>query len=315
MRGALDINGDASEKAALFAYLNASYESGFNNPIDEAVRQCRTIDISGYAKLAEIPYDFHRKRLSILASHAHGNLLISKGALNSILAICSTAENPGGESVPLDSVRENIHRQYAAFSRQGIRTLGLAYKAMPGYSGLSHADEADLCFLGYLLFFDPPKQDCRENRASPARIGCQLEDHLRATNRLVASTLSEQLGLNPDAILTGGEISQLNSKSLMHQAASVEVFAEVEPNQKEQIILALKKAGFVVGYMGDGINDVSALHAADVGISVGQRSRCRQGNRADRAHGKRPSGVAGGHPGREDNLRKHPEIRVHGYQF
>lgn len=267
LHDAFDLSGNASEKVALYAYLNSVHETGFSNPIDEAIRQYQQFDVKDYEKLAEIPYDFYRKRLSLLISKQGENILVTKGALTNILAACSEAENADGTLTPIESVSDQIQQRYEDFSRQGFRTLGLAYKPMDNQTRIGKADEAGMRFLGFLLFFDPPKADCAETINQLRELGVTLKI-ITGDNRLVAATVSKQLGLAEHEILTGPEIQQMSGPALMNKVADVDLFAEVEPNQKERIIIALKKAGFVVGYMGDGINDVSALHAADVGISV-----------------------------------------------
>ncbi|MGZ5068823.1 MAG: magnesium-translocating P-type ATPase [Methylobacter sp.] len=267
MHGALDVSGNANEKVAFYAYLNSVYETGFANPIDAAIRQYRQFDLSGLEKLDEIPYDFHRKRLSLLVSGQKDNLLITKGALTSVLETCSEIENADGSLQPVAAASEQIQQHYQMFSEQGFRTLGLAYKPFNGQSRIAKTDESGMRFLGFLLFFDPPKKDCAETINQLRDLGVTLKI-ITGDNRLVAATISKQLGLQEHEILTGPEIEKMSGNALINKVADVDLFAEVEPNQKERIIIALKKAGFVVGYMGDGINDVSALHAADVGISV-----------------------------------------------
>jgi len=267
LQGALDVDGKTSDKVLRYAYLNAFYETGFNNPIDEAIRDFRAFDVKECRKLAEIPYDFYRKRLSMLISDSGANILITKGALTNILTACSHVENSDGTLTAIDEVRERIQQSYEAFSTQGLRTLGVAYKPLAEENELVKDDETDMRFLGFITLFDPPKANCAETIEQLKQLGVTLKI-ITGDNRLVAETVSRQLGLSGAKILTGPEIAQMSGNALMNQVAEVNVFAEVEPNQKERIIIALKKAGFVVGYMGDGINDVSALHAADVGISV-----------------------------------------------
>jgi Mg2+-importing ATPase len=267
LQGTLDESGNASDKVALYAYLNALYETGFNNPIDLAIREHRQFETGDYKKLAEIPYDFYRKRLSQLVGKQDGNLLISKGALTNILEVCTAVETAGGVVQPLEGERAPIQQRYEQFSSQGFRTLGVAYKPMGGQTTLTKDDESGLCFLGFLLFFDPPKADCLDTINQLRTLGVTLKI-ITGDNRLVAANVSQQLGLGDSKILTGPDIREMGDHALIHAVADVNLFAEIEPNQKERIIIALKKAGFVVGYMGDGINDVSALHAADVGISV-----------------------------------------------
>ena len=267
LQGALDVDGKTSDKVLRYAYLNAFYETGFNNPIDEAIRDFRAFDIKDCRKLAEIPYDFYRKRLSMLISDSGSNILITKGALTNVLTACSHVENSDGSLTAIDEVREHIQQSYEEFSTQGLRTLGVAYKPLAEENELVKNDEKDMRFLGFITLFDPPKANCAETIEQLRQLGVTLKI-ITGDNRLVAETVSRQLGLSGAKILTGPEIAQMSGNALMNQVAEVNVFAEVEPNQKERIIIALKKAGFVVGYMGDGINDVSALHAADVGISV-----------------------------------------------
>jgi P-type Mg2+ transporter len=267
LKGTLDVSGNPSDKVALYAYINSVFETGFNNPIDEAIRQNRVFDLSGYKKLAELPYDFYRKRLSLLTSEQGKTILITKGALTNIIDVCSSVEMSDGSQESIDGLRTQIQNHYEEFSRQGFRTLGVAYKPMDNLTQLDKTDETDMCFLGFLLFFDPPKPSCTETIKQLQDLGVTLKI-ITGDNHLVAATVAKQLGLSEHEILTGPQIRLMSDLALMNKMKDVDLFSEVEPNQKERIIIALKKAGFVVGYMGDGINDVSALHAADVGISV-----------------------------------------------
>lgn len=267
LQSALDVAGAPSDKVLLYAYLNAFYETGFTNPIDEAIRTHHPFDLSGYRKEDEIPYDFLRKRLSILISQADQYLLVTKGALPNVLAVCSAAETEGGISVDIATVRDRIQQHLEEFSHKGFRTLGVAYKNMGSGSRISKDDEAGMTFLGFLVLFDPPKPHIIETIASLKNLGVSLKV-ITGDNQLVAANISQQMGLSNTTILTGPDLHQLSDAALLNRVAEVDVFAEIEPNQKERIIVALRKAGHVVGYMGDGINDASALHAADVGISV-----------------------------------------------
>jgi Mg2+-importing ATPase len=251
----------------LDAYLNAFYETGFTNPIDEAIRTHRQFDLSGYRKADEIPYDFLRRRLSILVAHDDTHLMVTKGALQNVLAVCSAAETGAGTRVDIAVVRDRIQQHFEEFSSKGFRTLGVAYKNMGSASLMSKVDEAGMTFLGFLVLFDPPKPNIIETIASLKNLGVALKI-ITGDNHLVAANVSQQMGLSSTKILTGPDLRQMSDGALLKHLADVDVFAEIEPNQKERIILALKKAGNVVGYMGDGINDASALHAADVGISV-----------------------------------------------
>ena len=267
LQSALDVEGAPSDKVLFHAYLNAFYETGFTNPIDEAIRTQRQFDLSGYRKADEIPYDFLRKRLSVLVAHDDTHLMVTKGALQNVLAVCSAAETGAGTLVDIAVVRDRIQQRFEEFSSKGCRTLGVAYKNMGSASRMSKDDETGMTFLGFLVLFDPPKPKIIETIASLKNLGVALKI-ITGDNHLVAANVSQQMGLSNTKILTGPDLRQLSDGALLQRVVDVDVFAEIEPNQKERIIVALKKAGNVVGYMGDGINDASALHAADVGISV-----------------------------------------------
>lgn len=267
LHSAVDIAGEDSSKVLLLAFLNAKFQSGYANPIDEAIIGFRPQDVSGYTKLDEEPYDFVRKRLSVLVAHGNTHLMVTKGALSNVLEVCATAETAAGEAVPLDPLRSGIQSQYEELSRQGYRTLGIAYRDRGAETQLGKDQEAEMTFLGFLTLFDPLQSGIVTALQSLRDLGVSLK-LITGDNALVAATVSKQAGLTDPQVVTGGDLRQMSQEALTRRAPSVDVFAEVEPNQKERIILALKKAGHVVGYMGDGINDASALHAADVGISV-----------------------------------------------
>jgi Mg2+-importing ATPase len=267
VQSALDVEGASSDRVLLYAYLNASFETGFANPIDQAIRTYRPFDLSDYQKQDEIPYDFLRKRLSILVLHDDTHLMITKGALLNVLAVCSSAETAPGTIVDIAVVQDRIQHHFQDFSSKGLRTLAVAYKNMGAEPCISKEHEAGMTFLGFLVLFDPAKPNIVETIAGLKNLGVSLKI-ITGDNHLVAAHVSQQMGLSNTTLLTGPDLSQLSDGALLNRVADVDVFAEIEPNQKERIILALRKAGHVVGYMGDGINDASALHAADVGISV-----------------------------------------------
>ena len=269
VHSALDWEGRDNEKVLLYAYLNAYYETGFTNPIDQAIRTFRTFDLTGFQKLDEVPYDFIRKRLSILVSQGEKHLMITKGALANVLAACSRAETSDGTLVELSQVREQIDRHFKEFSSQGFRMLGVAYREVEPKLVLTKDLESELIFLGFLVLFDPPKSGIVETIRHLKSLGVSLKI-ITGDNHLVAATIGQEMGLSNLNLITGPELQKTSGRALLQKVNEVDIFAEVEPNQKERIILALRKAGNVVGYMGDGINDVSALHAADVAISVDQ---------------------------------------------
>ncbi|HXZ30576.1 MAG TPA: magnesium-translocating P-type ATPase [Dehalococcoidia bacterium] len=266
LHSAQDVEGRESEKVLLYAYLNATYETGYINPIDEAVRTYRKFDISAYKKLDEIPYDFVRKRISILVSTGDTPHILTKGALPNVLAVCSSAEMPDNTVVALTSVQQKVQKRFEELSREGFRILGMAYRPMKADS-ITREDEAGMVFLGFLVFFDPPKVGIVETLNRLKKLGISPKI-ITGDNQLVAESIAKQVGLATKTILAGRDLHQMSDEALLQQVNSVDVFAEVEPNHKERIILALMKTGNVVGYLGDGINDASALHAADIGISV-----------------------------------------------
>ncbi len=261
-----DIEGRENEKILFYAYLNALYETGFNNPIDAAIRSHRAWDVTGYCKLDEIPYDFLRKRLSVLLAKDGSNLLITKGAVPNVLEACSAAETAGG-IVDLVSEQEVIRRRFEAFGSQGFRALGIAYRDLGTETRITKGHEVDMTFLGFLVLADPEKPEILETIAELRRLGISLK-MISGDNHCVAAYVGSKVGLAGAEALTGSELREMGNEALAVRAREVDIFAEVEPNQKERIILALKKSGNVVGFMGDGINDATALHAADVGISV-----------------------------------------------
>jgi Mg2+-importing ATPase len=267
LHSAIDTDGNESEKVLLYAYLNASYETGFTNPIDEAIRNQCQLDISTYQKLDEVPYDFIRKRLSILVLKDDRKLIVMKGALQNVLSICSSAETSSGTIVDLTALEERIQRLFEDFGTKGFRMLGIAYRDISPDSHITKDSETNMTFLGFLIFYDPPKPRIFETISRLKQLGISLKI-ISGDNQIIASYVGQQAGLTNSQILTGNELRQMSNESLLKQVNDVNVFAEVEPNQKERIILSLKKTGNVVGYMGDGINDASALHAADVGISI-----------------------------------------------
>jgi len=267
VQSALDAEGAPSDKVLLYAYLNAFYETGFTNPIDNAIRSHRQFDLTGYEKADEIPYDFLRKRLSILVSHADTHLMVTKGALRNVLAVCSGVETRNGTVVDIAGMHDAIQNHFEKFSKQGSRTLGVAYKNIGTRPSIIRDDEMGMTFLGFLVLFDPPKPNIIDIIGQLKHLGVALKV-ITGDNQLVAANVSQRMGLSETRIITGPDLAQLSDNALLQRVLDVDVFAEIEPNQKERIILALRKAGNVVGYLGDGINDASALHAADVGISV-----------------------------------------------
>ena len=267
LNAAANVDGKPSEKTLLYAQLNAFYQTGYTNPIDAAIIAYRPVEMSAYKKLDEEPYDFVRKRLSILVAKGDTRLLVTKGALSNILDVCTTAETADGAVVEIATLQAQIQKQFAAFSEQGFRVVGVAYRDAGTQTGIAKDDEKAMTFLGFLALFDPIKPGTVEIIQTLRKLGISLKV-ITGDNRLVAAHVGSQAGLSSTNILTGPELREMSHAALRQRVNEVDIFAEIEPNQKEALIVALKQAGHVVGYIGDGINDASALHVADVGISV-----------------------------------------------
>lgn len=267
--GTLDANGDPSDQVHLFAFLNAHMQTGLPNPLDEAIVNSHAPGADDYSKVDEIPYDFIRKRLTVVAGQKGSPaVMITKGALENVLAVCSQVQTGSGEKTLDDEMRAEIQKKFEGWSAQGYRVLGLAVKSVQAQPHpFSQKDEAGMTFAGFLLFFDPPKAGVQETIQALEKLGVQLKV-ITGDNRLVAHHTGQVVGLGDAKVLTGSEVDDMRDEALWHAVEETTIFAEVDPNEKERIILALKKRGHVVGYMGDGINDAPSLHSADVGISV-----------------------------------------------
>lgn len=270
---AVDISGSPSQQVLKDAYLNAKLQTGLSNPLDSAIVAKGGVDTDGIEKVDECPYDFVRKRLSVVVSGStnpglNQNMMITKGALEKILEVC-TSVLVEGKVVPLDTAqRAAIEKRYADWSSQGYRVLGVASKEVAKQTQpYTPSDEHDLIFSGFLLFLDPPKPGVEATVKELKQAGVALKI-ITGDNRLVAEHIAKAIGFDETDVVTSSEMDQMDDTALLRAVDYAEIFAEVDPNQKERIILALKKGGHVVGYMGDGINDAPSLHAADVGVSV-----------------------------------------------
>ena len=270
--GALDPNGQPSPVVLGYTYLNSQYQTGMDNPLDDAViayAQQAGVKSGAEQKIDEIPYDFVRKCLSVVTANAQGErTLITKGALENILNICTQVQTGDGSHPLDDKTLAAIEQRYSEWSDKGFRVLGVAIRKLDGQAAsYSSADEKALTFIGFLLFFDPPKADVEQAIVDLAQRGVEIKI-ITGDNEKVARHVAEAVHLPITGVLTGRALNDMRDEALWHAAERTTIFAGVDPNQKERIILALRKTRHVVGYMGDGINDAPALHAADVGISV-----------------------------------------------
>jgi len=266
---AVDLDGTPSEAVFRAAFLNASLQTGLMNSLDEAIVSHHTPDGSAVVKRGEIAYDFYRKRLSVVVEENGICTLITKGALGKVLSVCSRARIDGQDLALDETVSAKIQQRFSDWSGQGFRVLGIAIKTVEAKDAKAYAvsDEQEMTLVGYLLFFDPPKADAAQTIQDLANLGIQLRI-ITGDNELVAKHAACAVGICVDNVLTGAELAKLDGAAAQAAIEQAMLFAEMDPTQKEQILLALKKNGHVGGDMGDGINDAPALHAADVSISV-----------------------------------------------
>ena len=271
----VDAEGAASPQVLKLAYLNAAFETGIENPLDAALvaaGENAKLSTAGWAKIDEIPYDFVRKRLTIVVAAeedpAH-HRIVMKGAFANVLGVCTAIARAGAE-VPLDGdLRARLESYYRDRGTEGFRVIALATRRVPAQQRYGRADEADMVFEGFLLFFDPPKPQAEQAVRDLAARGVRVKV-ITGDNRHVAAHVARTIGLDPKAMLTGEAIARLKDEALWHLAPRTDLFVEIDPQQKERIVRALQRTGHSVGYLGDGINDAPALHAADIGISVDQ---------------------------------------------
>ncbi|MBC2932119.1 magnesium-translocating P-type ATPase [Nocardioides sp. zg-1228] len=254
LHAAVDADGAPSDLVLALASLNAGLQTGFVNPVDAAIVERRRPD-PDHRAVAELPYDFERKRLGVLVDGPTGRQLVCKGAYASVADACA-----GVDRAALDA-------RFAALSSQGYRVLGLARRPMPGAEDLRADDEREMEFVGFLAFADPAKPGAADALSELREAGISVR-MITGDNHLAAAHIASQVGMDTATVLTGDDIDALDDAQLVGRVRDVEVFAEVDPLHKERIIKALRDSGSVVGYLGDGINDAAALHLADVGISV-----------------------------------------------
>jgi Mg2+-importing ATPase len=258
---AIDLVGNKSPAVLQLASLNAGLQMSFKNPIDDAILAAAPMCTSVTA-LSELSYDFTRRRLTVLTSD---QVAISKGSVSAIEEICTQAEIDG-ELSPIDDVRERITGLFAELSAQGGRVIAIATREFQGAT-LSLNDEQGFTLKGFLVFIDPPKADAYEAIDEIKSLG--IEPYLiTGDNVLAAAYIGEKVGLKSSQILDGKTLAVMSDKEIDNSLATVRIFGEVDPLQKERIVLALKRIGHTVGFFGDGINDCAAIKAADVGISV-----------------------------------------------
>ncbi|MBI3898897.1 MAG: magnesium-translocating P-type ATPase [Gammaproteobacteria bacterium] len=266
----IDADGSDSEHVLELAYLNSHFETGLKSPLDDAILAHATVDASRWRKLDEVPFDFERRRVSVLVDDGSERWLIVKGVPEDILRL-STHYLAADRTtvVPLDDIaRGRIQALHDTLARDGFRVLGIASRRVAAdYPHAVVGDETELVFAGFAAFLDPPKRDAAETLKALAASGVAIKI-VTGDNDLVTQHVCRELGLPITGVLTGEAIQQLDDFALQAQAETTNLFCRVNPAQKNRIIIALKARGHIVGYLGDGINDAPSLHSADVGISV-----------------------------------------------
>jgi Mg2+-importing ATPase len=272
----LDVNGEPNEKVLHYGYLNSYHHTGLKNLLDNAVLDHEELEErlkakDKYRKIDEIPFDFKRRRMSVVVEDETGlNTLICKGAVDEVLSQC-TRVNVKDEIIPVQTEHDAKRRQIADdLNNQGFRVIAVAYKEMPGASDdpvYSVKDESELILLGFLAFLDPPKDSASEalKRLHALNVDVKV---LTGDNELITAYICKEVGIPVEHLLLGSQIEAMSDPDLATAASTTSVFARLAPAHKERIIRALQSKGHVVGFLGDGINDAPALKAADVGISV-----------------------------------------------
>ncbi len=266
LEGAYDAGGAEAPEILRLGAVNAGLQTGLPNPLDDAILAAAGAGAAGATKLGEIPFDFIRKRVTVVAENDGAVQLITKGAFAAVLQACTRTTGHGALD---DAVREELERRHLQWSQEGTRVLAVAVRTIERRDTYTRDDECDLAFAGFLTFLDRPKDDAAQAIAALGRLGVGIKV-ITGDNRFVTQHVARLVGLREDRLLTGRDLDELQDEALWREAERTDLFVEVDPNQKERVILALKRTGHVVGFLGDGVNDAPAMHAADTSVSVDQ---------------------------------------------
>jgi Mg2+-importing ATPase len=264
----MDPMGRESEGVLELAYLNSHFETGLKSPLDDAILAHQEINVSAWRKIDEVPFDFERRRVSVLVEKDDSRLLVVKGAPEDILRLAVTYEVDGAQ-MPFDGqARDRAAALYEELGKDGFRVLGIAWRRVPlGHPHAVVGDETELVFAGFAAFLDPPKETAARAVDDLTKSGVAVKI-VTGDNDLVTRHVCAQIGLPVSRVLTGAEIQKMDDFALQAVVEEANLFCRVTPAQKNRVILALKARRHVVGFLGDGINDAPSLHSADVGISV-----------------------------------------------
>ena len=265
----VDVTNRESEDVLRYAYMNSYYQTGLRNLLDNAILANTDLDVErGCRKVDEIPFDFSRRRMSVIVDYEGDHVLICKGAVEEIFSVCGRYQVDDEIHPLIDLLKKDLLEEYESLSSDGFRVLAIAYREYPQSKEVfATVDENDLILLGYVAFFDPPKESANAALEALRKAGVATKI-LTGDNALVTRKICRDVGLPIDGLVTGDQIRTLSDAELTTLAQKTTVFARLSPAQKEQIIRALQRGGHVVGFMGDGINDAAAMKTADVGISV-----------------------------------------------
>lgn len=265
----VDVAGKESRDVLEYAYLNSYYQTGLRNLLDRAILAHEDLDVERNChKVDEIPFDFIRKRMSVIIDYEDQHVLVCKGAVEDIYGVCDRYQVDDDIYLLIDAVRNVLMEDYAELSGQGYRVLAIAYREFEREKRIfSEGDEKGLVFLGYIAFFDPPKETAKSALAALAKSGVAVKI-LTGDNDLVTRKVCHDVGLEISSVVIGRELASMDEAAFGMTVRDANVFARLTPSQKEKIITALRAQGNTVGFMGDGINDAPAMKAADVGISV-----------------------------------------------
>jgi Mg2+-importing ATPase len=263
----VDVQGKDDENVLRLIYLNSYFEAGIKSPLDDAILKHEHPAIAEYEKVDEIPFDFNRKRLSVVVRHGDERLLITKGEAESVFGICQTVIVDGAPQPFDESRRAQAADTFQKLSADGYRVLGVATLVVSQQEPYTLAAEQDMTLAGFAAFLDPPKEGIQAVLEALKENGVSVVI-MTGDNQYVTQKVAHDVGLATDRIVTGTQVDTMDDAALAYQAGNGAIFARVSPEQKNRVILALKARGHVVGYMGDGINDAPSLHTADVGISV-----------------------------------------------
>ncbi len=264
----VNMEGNEDEKVFLYSFLNSNFQTGLKSPLDEAILKHKELETTKYQKIDEVPFDFIRRRVSVVVERNGVRYFIAKGAPEEILKVCSYYELGRIISDLNEENRNQIEQKYQDYSAEGLRVLAVAYKRLKEEKDVySINDENDMIFLGFVAFLDPPKETARQSIQLLSKAGIELKI-VTGDNELVTRKVCEELKFEIKGVALGNDIANISDEALTAIVEEANVFCRVNPVQKDRIIMLLKKNGHVVGYMGDGINDAPSLKTSDVGISV-----------------------------------------------